>query len=86
MSCFDTLLIRCPTCKQEHEEQTKAGACQMKVYRLDDRKIPLSIVGSVVGWSMICQNCEARFTVKCVQEPKYEVRLLPDEEIEDLSD
>jgi hypothetical protein len=36
MGCFDSVLVRCPTCGTPSEFQSKSGDCLLRVYRLEN--------------------------------------------------
>lgn len=53
---FDRVWIRCPACQAEIEFQSKAGACHLSDFRIDDA--PLEVLADIKG------NKEAR-SCKC---------------------
>jgi hypothetical protein len=36
MGMFDSIIVSCPKCGQEHEFQSKGGDCLLDVYNLDN--------------------------------------------------
>ena len=36
MGMYDTVLVNCPNCNEEHQLQTKSGQCNLDVYTLDN--------------------------------------------------
>jgi len=36
MGMFDTVLVKCPKCGEEHEFQSKSGDCSLDVYTLEN--------------------------------------------------
>lgn len=69
MGLFDTVLVDCPKCQHRNEIQTKAGACDLRTYRL--AKTPPDIAGSLAGETVRCDGCSAiiRFDVQFLIRP-----------------
>lgn len=65
MGCFDEVIIRCPVCRHTVTEQTKAGACSMSVYCLEEA--PPDIVVDFDDYSTECQQCGHLIRVKVLQ-------------------
>lgn len=62
MGCFNTVLIDCPHCGEEIEEQSKSGSCLMESYKLDSAKAPdLMAVSNV---PIECYHCGGKLIVK----------------------
>lgn len=36
MGMYDSVIVRCPNCNEEHQFQTKSGQCSLDVYTLDN--------------------------------------------------
>lgn len=36
MGMYDTVLVNCPNCNEEHQFQTKSGQCSLDVYTLEN--------------------------------------------------
>lgn len=89
MGMYDSVRIRCQNCKRVNADvQSKAGACQLKVYDLRDA--PLCIVADLEEASakgrIRCEFCSALIGIKVawtvsVYEPESEV--VPDPESND---
>lgn len=73
MGMFDYIVLKCPWCNKEVEEQTKAGGCMMKTYRPGDSSfMDLTMVGEYT-----CYNCKKHFEVKLTQKPVIEIQKRP---------
>jgi len=53
MGMFDSLFVPCPSCGEDIEFQSKAGACGLNKYRLYMR-IPLKIIADLEGDTQEC--------------------------------
>lgn len=61
MGCFDTLIVKCPFCDKDVEEQTKAGDCALQEYRFEDPDLPTWVMQSFNFMEWECYNCDHRF-------------------------
>lgn len=52
MGCFNTVIVRCPSCDTNLEFQTKYGSCNFVITDLDDAE-PLDAAG-LIGESETC--------------------------------
>jgi predicted RNA-binding Zn-ribbon protein involved in translation (DUF1610 family) len=52
---FDRVWVTCPSCGNNIEFQSKAGACELKDYSLDTA--PSEIAGSILGDQYECEHC-----------------------------
>lgn len=53
MGMFDSVFARCPKCGEEVKFQSKAGACQLQRYSMNN--VPLEIAQDLVGAVQSCQ-------------------------------
>jgi hypothetical protein len=65
MGLFDTVLIPCPRCGTEYEEQTKAGDCELATYRLAEA--PPELKADIANRTLLC-GCGMLFyvVVQCI--------------------
>ena len=62
MGCFDSVMVKCPSCGVEAEFQSKGGKCMMSTYRLHDA--PIDVLSDVNRHAPItCRACGTRFMV-----------------------
>ena len=52
MGCYDTVFGRCPTCNARFEVQSKAGACNLEKYFVEDT--PIEIAFDLEGRTIEC--------------------------------
>jgi len=45
MGCYDTVLVNCPKCGEEHNFQSKSGECLLEYYTLEN--CPDSVMSNV---------------------------------------
>ena len=84
MGCFDTINVTCPKCGHKHQFQTKAGPCELKVYRAD--RVPSAIAYNILDDVQVCDNCKSAFTLKIKRpEPFVEMFVEPVEMDDDDS-
>jgi hypothetical protein len=62
MGMFDTLLLRCPECGEEFEEQTKLGECMLARY--PENAVPTSLALILDGWRVTCDKCGTASTLR----------------------
>lgn len=62
MGCFNTVLIDCPHCGKEIEEQSKGGSCLMKSNKLESANV--ADVMAVSNSPIECYHCEGKLIVK----------------------
>ena len=64
MGVYDTLIIRCVSCNNPIELQSKAGDCHLERFTITD--VPLSILADIVERdnSIFCDSCKSVFTLK----------------------
>jgi DNA-directed RNA polymerase subunit RPC12/RpoP len=79
MGMFDTVIIKCPNCGGDYEEQIKSGPCLLKVYNFENA--PNYLKYGVVG-DYTCYHCKSEFQVREKTKPTFEVRLLTQDEID----
>lgn len=72
MGCFNTLLIDCPSCGVQTEQQTKPGDMDTFKYSVDPEKFLREFFR--------CYSCDANFTVDYKEQPTFEIVLVKDEE------
>lgn len=61
MGMYDTVLIPCPNCKAEQDEQTKAGDCLLNVYNIN--VLPPDIADRFAGREFHCDQCGTEFAL-----------------------
>lgn len=61
MGMFDSIMFTCPKCKEQIEEQSKAGECLLRVY--EESAVPLDIAGDIVNSELYCDNCKESFVI-----------------------
>jgi hypothetical protein len=59
---FDSVLVRCRTCGEQVEFQSKAGECGLAEYSLDD--CPPEIAADILGDSESCRKCGGTVTIR----------------------
>jgi phage FluMu protein Com len=66
MGMFDSVFVSCPNCGHVVEFQSKAGACNLSAYTVDN--VPLKILADIDGESKVCPKCQhvIRVTVRPV--------------------
>lgn len=62
MGMYDTVLIKCPECKDVFPVQSKSGPCNLKTYRATSA--PISVLVSLVGIDFICGKCGSTIVIK----------------------
>lgn len=45
MGCYDTVLVNCPKCGEEHNFQSKSGECLLEYYTLEN--CPAGVMANV---------------------------------------
>lgn len=58
---FDVVLIRCPHCGKDVEEQTKCGPCALEYHPLGSAPDELKV--AVSDYPIECSECGGRFKV-----------------------
>ncbi len=61
MGMFDTIMVKCPKCGEEHEFQSKSGECILDVYTLDN--CPDDVMADVNRHSPCDCDCGEKFKV-----------------------
>lgn len=61
MGMFDTVIVLCPECGEEHEFQSKSGECSLQVVNLDE--CPDDILADVNRHSPYTCECGCVFEV-----------------------
>jgi transcription elongation factor Elf1 len=61
MSCFDTVVVKCPNCGATDELQSKAQYPSQSIYSLENA--PKSILGDIDGEVVECEGCGLSFEV-----------------------
>lgn len=62
MGVFDTVLVKCPKCKEENEFQSKSGACILANYTLE--KCPADVLFDVNRHAPVpCEKCGTLYEV-----------------------
>lgn len=65
MGMYDTIMVPCPKCGEEHEAQTKSGECLMHVWTLD--RAPADAMEGVNRHApFYCKTCNVHFEVEFV--------------------
>jgi hypothetical protein len=55
MSCYDSVITKCPNCKTEVEFQTKTSECSMRRFHSDS--VPVDVAIGVSGETERCMGC-----------------------------
>jgi RNase P subunit RPR2 len=55
MGMYDSIIVTCPNCGQEHEFQSKSGDCLLSVYNLDN--CPNNVLSNVNRHSPVKCDC-----------------------------
>lgn len=61
MGMFDTVHFKCPKCETMIEEQTKAGACDLKDYK--QGAVPPAIAACLDGDILTCLGCSTDWRI-----------------------
>ena len=61
MGMYDSVMVKCPNCGEEHEFQTKSGNCFLGVYTLED--CPDDVIADVNRHSPYECDCGEVFQV-----------------------
>ena len=61
MGMFDTVIVPCPKCGEEHEFQSKSGECSLQVVNLDE--CPSDVLEDVNRHSPYTCDCGTMFEV-----------------------
>lgn len=62
MGCFDSVIVKCPSCKKEVEFQSKSGDCTLSRYTLEEA--PEDVLKDVNRHSPVsCLGCDAKLVV-----------------------
>lgn len=77
MGIFDTVLVNCPKCGQEHEFQSKSGECFLRTYTLAD--CPDDVMINVNRHSPKLCDCGMLFQVDIPNRKAVEFINNPDE-------
>lgn len=62
MGCFDTVIVRCPHCKEKTELQTKAGLCELKRYTINN--CPPEILPWLTDEPIECEHCGYEYVIR----------------------
>lgn len=75
MGSFNSLYVKCKSCGELVEFQTKAGDCSMKTLSLNT--ISLSEIEDLDGDSTYCGSCKELNTlrIETVVKPKFKVKV-----------
>ena len=75
MGTFDTIILKCPECKETFEEQSKAGECILDTYT--EKDAPLCIISDINKYSkrgmLFCPNCSVRLHLRVFFSTKLEI-------------
>ena len=81
MGMFDSILVKCPHCKNELEFQSKSGACMLSYF--EEKKIPLIVaIGSnedIVKCKKCKKNIQILFKLPSM-EVGYKLKITKEEE------
>lgn len=55
MGCYDTVMAPCPQCGTKAEFQSKAGACELDTFEMNDA--PPKILLDIEGDRATCEKC-----------------------------
>lgn len=61
MGMYDTVLVKCPSCKKKHEFQSKSGECFLGVYTL--KNCPDSVMENINRHAPVTCECRTLFKV-----------------------
>lgn len=61
MGMYDSVMVNCPQCGEEHEFQSKSGECLLNVYTLED--CPDDVMANVNRHSPYKCDCGTLFQV-----------------------
>ena len=62
MGVYDTVRFSCPICGKDFDLQSKAGDCELKLYRMYDA--PQRVLTDLVGESHTCTQCSTPLTIR----------------------
>lgn len=62
MGMFDTVVVKCPSCNNEVEFQSKAGDCYLDVFPID--VVPISIAIDLDHNTATCNKCKRVCTLR----------------------
>ena len=62
MGCYDTVIIHCPKCGEEHYNQSKGGACLLREYTLENA--PADVMSDVNRHGSVQCECGCTFEVQ----------------------
>jgi hypothetical protein len=62
MGMFDSLYVKCPSCGEQVEFQSKRGACGLYRYNIYD--VPIEIAVDLKNETQQCDNCKNFVTLK----------------------
>jgi hypothetical protein len=61
MGCFNSILVKCPHCDAQNEDQFKPGYMNGWNFPEEAEETPIEYLQSISGRSWICYNCENKF-------------------------
>ena len=84
MGMFDSVMLRCPKCGEEHEAQTKSGSCILALYDFPGdgpRPAPDDVMQDVNRHGPFHCECGTVFEVEEIDPPpppvrKYRMKIL----------
>ena len=81
MGCFDTIMIKCPTCGTDIECQSKSGDCDLKQMSLEKaiRTNDPALVDINRHAPFICSNCGEKWRVRVF----FNAVVIPDDSYEE---
>lgn len=62
MGMFDSVFANCPSCGTQMEFQSKADACLLRSYRVEE--VPLNIAVDLNGEKLCCDMCGTAVTLR----------------------
>ena len=76
MGLFDIIFVKCPSCEEILEFQSKGGECVLEKYT--EKNVPWEVVLPVVGNIIKCPKCSKKIKLKIEnlpQRPKIKLQI-----------
>lgn len=74
MGLFDSLYIKCPTCKRQLEFQSKSGPCCCLSFK--EKNLPVDVAVGMNGDIVSCEFCNINWKLDCEIPKIVKVKLI----------